>query len=53
MVVHSRHRTDCMDGKMDVHVQIGPQHGVPGIHSMEQKGDTFPLPETKDSGISG
>ena len=42
-----------MNGKKDLCVQKGPHHGVHKIHPMEQKGDTFPLPEMQNSGISG
>ena len=35
-----------MDGKRELHQQKGPPCGVHDIHPMEQKGDTFPIPET-------
>ena len=44
--VYSLHRVDCMDGKRDLHIQKGLHPVVHNVHPMEQKGDTFPLPET-------
>ena len=42
-----------MDDKRDLHIQRGAHHGIHDIHPMDQKGDTFPFPEMKNSGISG
>ena len=40
-------RTNCTDGKRDLHIQKGPYQRVQDIYSMEQKDDTFPFPEHK------
>ena len=34
---HSRHRTDCTDGKRHLHIQKGWHHGVHDIHSLRHK----------------